>query len=66
MNIIKLAFMRIRDDFLNQRLLMTLYVLGTTICIFVFSVFWSSIPEMISQYDKLKITAAAWLGLSKI
>lgn len=53
MNNIKLTFMRIRDDFLNQPSLMILYILGTTICIFVFSVFWGSIPDLINDYNEI-------------
>ncbi len=45
--------MRIRDDFLNQPSLMILYILGTTICIFVFSVFWGSIPDLINDYNEI-------------
>ena len=45
--------MRIRDDFLNQPFLISLYILGTTICIFVFSVFWGSIPDLINDYNEI-------------
>ncbi len=48
-----LAVMRIKDDFVNQKLLMTLYTVGSVICILVFMYFFSNVPTLIQQYIDL-------------
>lgn len=48
-----LAVMRIKDDFVNQKLMMTLYTVGSVICILVFMYFFANVPTLIQQYIAL-------------
>lgn len=48
-----LAIMRIKDDFTNQKLLMTLYTVGSVICILVFLYFFANVPSLIQRYIAL-------------
>lgn len=48
-----LAIMRIKDDFVNQKLMMTLYSVGSVICISVFMYFFANIPGLVGQYMEL-------------
>lgn len=48
-----LAVMRIKDDFTNQKLLMTLYTAGSVICILVFLYFFVNVPSLIQRYIAL-------------
>lgn len=52
---ILLALMRIKDDFTSQKLMMTLYSVGSVICILVFMYFYVNVPVLIEQYEKYQI-----------
>lgn len=48
-----LALMRIKDDFINQKLMMMLYAVGSVICISVFMYFFVTIPGLVEEYKEL-------------
>lgn len=48
-----LAIMRLKDDFINQKLLMTLYSIGSVLCILIFMYSFSNIPLLINQYIEI-------------
>ena len=52
MKYILLSFMRIKDDFCNQPFLMSLYVIGTSLCVMIFSIFWCNVPALIQKYQE--------------
>lgn len=45
-----LALMRIKDDFINQKLMMSLYAVGSIVCILVFTYFFANIQILIEKY----------------
>lgn len=51
-----LAVMRIKDDFMNNPFLMFLYVLGSIVCVLIFSVFWGSVPNLIEEYNEISLS----------
>lgn len=51
MKLALLSFMRIKDDFSNQPFLMTLYVVGTSLCVMIFSIFWCNVPALAQKYQ---------------
>lgn len=50
---ILMAVMRIKDDFVNQPMLMTLYCIGTIICVTVFIVFFGSFNALMDKYEDM-------------
>lgn len=48
-----LSLTRIKDDFYNQPFLMSLYVIGTTLSVMIFSIFWCNVPELIQKYQEI-------------
>lgn len=56
-----LALMRIKDDFINQKLMMTLYSIGSVICILVFMYFYVNIPALFEQYEQYSVSERTYM-----
>lgn len=52
MKYLLLSLMRIKEDFLSRPFLMTLYAIGTSISVLIFSIFWCNVPKLIEKYQE--------------